>query len=90
MLGLRSEPWLDLVKSVRQPVLFLNAVGAYGPPGTPALVEAAYARATADAFKNVRYVVVPGNHMTMVFGAGAVAVNREIERFVWDAASPQK
>jgi pimeloyl-ACP methyl ester carboxylesterase len=82
MLGLRSEPWLDLVKSVRQPVLFLNAVGAYGPPGTPALVEAEYARATADAFPNVRYVIVPGNHMTMVFGPGAVAVNREIQNFV--------
>jgi pimeloyl-ACP methyl ester carboxylesterase len=82
MVGLRSEPWLELVKSVKQPVLFLNAVGAYGPPGTPALVEPEYARATADAFPNVRYVVVPGNHMTMVFGPGAVAVNREIERFV--------
>ena len=82
MVGLRSEPWMTLVKSVRQPVLFLNALGAYGPPGTPALVEAEYARATADAFPNVRYVVVPGNHMTMVFGDGAVAVNREIERFV--------
>ena len=82
MVGLRSEPWLELVRSVRQPVLFLNAVGAYGPPGTPALVEPEYARATADAFPTVQYVVVPGNHMTMVFGAGAVAVNREIERFL--------
>jgi pimeloyl-ACP methyl ester carboxylesterase len=82
MVGLRSEPWMAMVKSVQQPVLFLNALGAYGPPGTPALVEAEYARATADAFPNVRYVVVPGNHMTMVFGEGAVAVNREIERFV--------
>jgi hypothetical protein len=62
--------------------LFFNALGAYGPPGTPALVEAEYARATADAFPNVKYVVVPGNHMTMVFGPGAVAINHEIERFV--------
>ncbi len=84
MVGLRSEPWLELVKSVRHPVLFLNAVGAYGPPGTPALVEPSYARATADAFPDVRYVVVPGNHMTMVFGPGAIAVSREIERFVWE------
>jgi pimeloyl-ACP methyl ester carboxylesterase len=82
MHGLAAEPWLAMVKSVRQPVLFFNALGAYGPPGTPALVEAEYARATADAFPNVRYVVVPGNHMTMVFGPGAVAINNEIERFV--------
>ena len=82
MQGLAGESWLALVQSVRQPVLFLNALGAYGPPGTPALVEADYARATADAFPNVRYAVVPGNHMTMVFGPGAVAINREIEGFV--------
>jgi hypothetical protein len=30
----------------------------------------------------VRYVQVPGNHMTMVFGPGASVVNAEIERFV--------
>lgn len=82
MQGLGGEQWLELVRSVKQPVLLLNAVGAYGPPGTPALVEPAYARATADEFQNVQYVVVPGNHMTMVFGPAAVAVNREIERFV--------
>ena len=82
MHGLVGEPWLDLVRSVRQPTLLLNAVGAYGPPGTPALVEPEYAKATASAFQNVRYVVVPGNHMTMLFGSSAVAVTREIESFL--------
>jgi pimeloyl-ACP methyl ester carboxylesterase len=82
MQGLIGEPWLELVRSVKQPTLMLNAIGAYGPPGTPALVEAEYAKATADAFANVKYVVVPGNHMTIVFGEGAVAVNREIEVFL--------
>ena len=51
-------------------------------PGTPALVEPEYAKHTAAAFQNARYVQVPGNHMTMVFGDAAVAVNREIETFV--------
>lgn len=82
MQGLTGERWTELVASVRQPTLFLNAVGAYGPPGTPALVEPEYAKATADVFKNVRYVVVPGNHMTMVFGEAAIAVNRAIEEFI--------
>ncbi len=82
MQGLVGEPWTELVASVRHPTLFLNAVGAYGPPGTPALVEPEYAKATADVFKDVRYVVVPGNHMTMVFGDAALAVNREIEAFI--------
>jgi pimeloyl-ACP methyl ester carboxylesterase len=80
--GVASEPWLEWVSAVRQPTLLLNATGAYGPAGTPALVEAEYAQKTAAAFANVRYVQVPGNHMTMVFGAAAPVVNAEIERFV--------
>lgn len=82
MQGLVGEAWLDLVGSVAQPTLLLNAVGAYGPPGTPALVEAEYAKHTAAAFPNARYAVVPGNHMTMVFGNAATVVTREILAFV--------
>lgn len=87
MQGLVREPWLELVGSVRQPTLLLNAVGAYGPPGTPALVEPEYARATADAFPNVRYAVVPGNHMTMLFGDAAPVVSREIANFVGETTT---
>src|SRR5512146_722758 len=74
MAGLTREPWLELVAAVTQPALLLNAQGAYGPPGTPALVEPEYARRTADVFPNVRYALVPGNHMTMVFGEAAAVV----------------
>jgi pimeloyl-ACP methyl ester carboxylesterase len=80
--GVASEPWLEWVAAVRQPTLLLNATGPYGPVGTPALVEPEYAQQTAAAFADVRYVQVPGNHMTMVFGPAAAAVNAEIERFV--------
>ncbi len=80
--GVSTEPWLELVRAVRQPTLLLNATGGYGPPGTPALVEPEYAKQTAAAFVDAQYVQVPGNHMTMVFGAGASVVNAEIERFV--------
>ena len=83
-----SESWLELVKAVRQPTLFLNATGSYGPPGTPALVEAEYAKQTAAAFQDIRYVQVPGNHMTMVFGPGAPVVSAEIERFVRGDSAP--
>lgn len=86
MAGLTSEPWLELVASVRQPTLLLNAQGAYGPPGTPPLVEPEYAKRTAAVFPNVRYALVPGNHMTMVFGEAAIAVNREIQTFVKSVA----
>ncbi len=87
MQGLVTEPWPDLVRRVRQPTLLLNAVGAYGPPGSPALVEEASARETVGLFPNCRYVQVPGNHLTMVFGEGAVAICREIELFVGAGAT---
>jgi pimeloyl-ACP methyl ester carboxylesterase len=82
IVGLSVEPWLHLVQQVRHPTLFLNATGAYGPPGTPPLIDEITARATARAFPDARYVHVPGNHITMVFGEAAVVVRREIEQFI--------
>lgn len=87
MQGLASEPWLQHVGSVTQPVLVLNALGAYGPPDFPPLVDEANARATAAAFPNARYSVVPGNHMTMVFGDGARVIDEQIRTFLQGPAA---
>lgn len=80
--GVRAEPWGELVRRVRQPALLVHGLGAYGPPGSPPLIEAEYAHETVSAFADCRYVVVPGNHLTMVFGAGAVAMRSAIDDFV--------
>lgn len=80
--GVQNERWADLVAQVKQPVLLLNAVGGYGPPGSPPVVPAEHANATARAFEDCQYVEIPGNHLTMVFGESAVLVRREIETFV--------
>ncbi len=80
--GVQNERWADLVSQVKQPVLLLNAVGEYGPPGSPPVVPAEHANATARAFEDCQYVEIPGNHLTMVFGESAVLVRREIEAFV--------
>ena len=80
--GVQNERWADLVAQVKQPVLLLNAVGEYGPPGSPPVVPAEHANATARAFNDCQYVEIPGNHLTMVFGESAVLVRREIEAFV--------
>ena len=85
--GVGAEPWRELVGKVRHPALLINAVGSYGPPGSIPLVSEEYARETAEAFSDCRYVQVPGNHLTMVFGAGAAAITREIESFVRNGAS---
>lgn len=79
--GLACEPWLHWVQHIAQPTLLLHASEAYGPPGTPPLMDEVSARATAKAFPNATYVPVPGNHMTMLFGANAPVIVREITRF---------
>jgi hypothetical protein len=44
-------------------------------------MEETWARATARAFPQGRYAVVPGNHITMLFTDGAAATSREIAAF---------
>lgn len=86
-MGVAMEPWLHHVQHVKAPVLMLNALGAFGPPGTPPLFDELVTRATTRAFPDARYVVVPGNHITLLFGEGAAAVRKEIERFAGEDAA---
>jgi pimeloyl-ACP methyl ester carboxylesterase len=80
--GVAKEDWASLVSEVTHPVLLLNSGGEYGPPGSPPLVPPEHARTTAEAFRDCKYVLVPGNHLTMVFGRNAKVVRSEIEKFV--------
>ena len=86
--GVGIEDWADLVARVRHPVLLLNAGEGYGPPGSPPLVPPEHARLTAEAFRNCKYVAVPGNHLTMVFGKNARVVAGEIDAFLASDAPP--
>jgi pimeloyl-ACP methyl ester carboxylesterase len=80
--GVQAEQWADLVSKVQQPVLLLNSTGEYGPPGSPAVVPAEHAIATSHAFADCKYVEIPGNHLTMVFGESGALIRREIETFI--------
>jgi len=84
--GVQVEPWAELVGQVRHPALLLNAVEGFGPPGSPPLVPPEHAKMTAQSFNNCRYVTVPGNHLTMVFGENATVVTREIGLFLANGA----
>ena len=68
---LAAEPWKQIVPSVQQPVLLLNATGPYGLPGTPPLLPRELAEAAVRALPRGQYAEVPGNHITMIFGEGA-------------------
>lgn len=79
--GVISEPWMEIVNSVKQPAVLLNAPAAY-VPGGPAVVPAEAAKKTAADLDNCRYLEVPGNHITMAFGANAATVVAAITEFV--------
>jgi pimeloyl-ACP methyl ester carboxylesterase len=80
--GFKDLDWLSTVRMIQQPMLLVRAPGAYGPPGSPAVIEAEQARVTIEHLKNARIVEVGGNHMTMLFGANAGAVVAAISSFV--------
>lgn len=81
MEAVLSEPWEAMVARVHQPALLINATADYGPGAGPIIPEE-YARETAALLPGGRYVHVPGNHLTMVFGENARAMARAITSFV--------
>jgi pimeloyl-ACP methyl ester carboxylesterase len=74
--------WPDILRQVKQPTLLLYAVERFGPEGATALVLPEDAIATAAAIPNGRCLPVPGNHITMLFGNGALASASAIAAFV--------
>jgi pimeloyl-ACP methyl ester carboxylesterase len=78
----KEEDWAAHIRGVRQPTLFLHALGGYGPPGTPPVILEEQAEAMKKDLRDCRYFVVPGNHMTMLFGDGAEQVVRQIASFL--------
>ena len=77
-----QENWSEHTARIHQPALLLHARGAYGPPGTPPIVPLKHAEATRQALADCRYVEIPGNHMTMLFGEGARRIVQAITEFI--------
>ena len=77
-----AEDWAHHLAAVTQPLLLLNALGPFGPPGAPPIVSRAQALATVQAVTAGRYVEVPGNHRTMLYGAGAQQIVEAMIAFV--------
>lgn len=77
-----AEDWAQHLRAVRQPVLLLNAPGPFGPPRTPPVLPREQAMDTVNKLSDGRYVEIPGNHMTMLFGEGAQRIVEAILAFV--------
>ncbi|MFP5261716.1 MAG: alpha/beta fold hydrolase [Blastocatellia bacterium] len=76
-----KEDWPAHMAAIRQPAILFHAPGAYGRAGAPPIVTLEQARATADALTDCRYVEVPGNHITMLYGEGARRIVEGVTEF---------
>lgn len=79
---LLDEPWHRHLAKIQQPAVLLNALGPYGPPGTPPVLPYEQAQETVRALKNCQYVEIPGNHMTMLYGTGAQRITAAITKIL--------
>jgi pimeloyl-ACP methyl ester carboxylesterase len=77
-----EEDWPAHISAITQPAILLHALGAYGLAGAPPIVTLEQAKATADALKDCRYIEIPGNHFTMLYGEGAQVIVESITEFV--------
>ncbi|MBL8152150.1 MAG: alpha/beta hydrolase [Blastocatellia bacterium] len=77
-----KEDWDRCIANIKQPSILIHAPEPYGPPGTPPIVPLNQALATAEALSECRYIKVPGNHITMLYGDGARETVRNIVDFV--------
>jgi pimeloyl-ACP methyl ester carboxylesterase len=80
--GIVAEDWNAVLDNVSCPALLINATEPYGPAGSPPLVTATDAQESAAQMADCRYVHVPGNHVTMVFGDNAQNIAALITEFV--------
>jgi len=80
--GILVEDWQQIVAAIRQPVLLINALDPYGPPGSEPFLPREQAMATVEALEYGGYLAVAGNHITMIFGNNVRAVAAAISAFV--------
>lgn len=76
------EPWEAHIAAIQQPVLLLNALEPFGAEGAPPILPGDLAAQTVASLARCDYAVVPGNHITMVFGENATTVVEKIETFI--------
>jgi pimeloyl-ACP methyl ester carboxylesterase len=79
--GVMAEEWPKHLAAISRPLLLLNAPGPYGPPGTPPILPRELALETVNLVPDGRYVEIPGNHMTTLFGPGAEKMVAAIREF---------
>jgi len=74
--------WLEYVGRITQPAILINAVENFIDE-VPFLPQA-LAMETVDRMEACQYIAVPGNHLTMIYGEGAMEIAKAINDFSCD------
>jgi pimeloyl-ACP methyl ester carboxylesterase len=74
--------WRETVRRIACPTLLVRAVEPFGPPGSGPILAAEEAQRTVALLRDGRLAEIPGNHITLVFGASARLVVAEIASFL--------
>ncbi len=72
--------WLDFIKLVEHEAILINGTDLYSH--NAAILPKEFAMETVNMMKNCHYVHVPGNHLTMLFGKGAIKIADAINTFI--------
>ena len=73
-------PWLEYIQNIDKPAILINGPGIYTLDA--ALLPEENAMETVNMMKDCRYVKVPGNHQTMLYGEGAKEIVAAITSFL--------
>lgn len=78
--GVLGYPWAEYMKAIKQPAILINGPGVYTME--TALLPEENAMETVNMMQDCRYVKVPGNHQTMLYGEGAKEIVKAIKSFL--------
>ena len=78
--GVLAYPIVDDLKDIKKSALLVNGPGVYTMDA--ALLPEENARETVAMMQHCLYVKVPGNHQTMLYGKGAIAIKEAIFSFL--------
>lgn len=83
--GALSEPWKEYITKIEHPAILIHGPENY-TLGAP-LLPKENALETVALLKKGKYVQVPGNHQTMLYGPGAKAIVAAIQHFIENGSS---
>lgn len=78
---IKKQPWVEMFQQIEVQTLLLNGPQPFGSPDVSPLLPKDKALATVDLMPNCQYQMVPGNHLTMLFGDGAEIIVKSIATF---------